>query len=137
MTTANWALQKAIYQVLTTDSGLTPFVGTRIFDDAPVSEPPTDYPFLVIGEGSLRDWSTSTEDGAEHTIDIRTYSRSGGRSETKQILEAIDAALRINPPSVIGHVLINFSMQRQDVRMSTDRETHLGFIRFRAVTEPE
>jgi len=137
MTTANWALQKALYQVLSTDTVLAPLVGNRIFDDAPVSDPPTMHPFLVIGEGSLRDWSTSTEDGAEHIIDIRVYSRSGGRSETKLILEAVDTALRGAAPNITGHVLINLTMQRQEVRMASDGETHLGLIRFRVVTEPE
>jgi Protein of unknown function (DUF3168) len=59
--TGSW-IQRCIYQALTNSSQLG---ATRIYDDPPQA---ASYPFISLGQSPLRDWSTGTEDGAEHLL---------------------------------------------------------------------
>ncbi len=61
---ASWALQRSVYQALAGSSDLTTLLGgARIYDDAPQG---AAFPFITLGQSVIRDWSTGTEDGAEH-----------------------------------------------------------------------
>ena len=71
-----WSLQRGIYQTLANSSELGALLGgTRIYDDAPQA---ASYPFITLGQSLVRDWSTGTEDGAEHLLTLHVWSRAGG-----------------------------------------------------------
>ena len=66
-TSTGWSLQRGIYQALANSGELGALLGgPRIYDDPPQS---ATYPFISLGESTVRDWSTGTEDGAEHLSD--------------------------------------------------------------------
>jgi uncharacterized protein DUF3168 len=84
---ASWALQRSVYQALAGSSDLTTLLGgARIYDHAPQG---AAFPFITLGQSVVRDWSTGTEDGAEHdrcmsgrapaarSRSMRSSSRSG------------------------------------------------------------
>jgi hypothetical protein len=54
----------------------------------------------------IRDWSTGSEDGAEHSLTLHVWSRSGGKKEMQQIVEAIRAALHDKPLQLEDHYLV-------------------------------
>ena len=84
---ASWALQRGVYQALASSLDLTTLLGgVRVYDDAPQSAP---YPFITLGQSVVRDWSTGTEDGAEHDLTLHVWSRSGGKKQVHEIIEAI------------------------------------------------
>jgi hypothetical protein len=51
------SIQRCIYPALANS--------TRIYDDPPQA---ASHPFISLGQSRLRDWSTGTEDGAEHLL---------------------------------------------------------------------
>ena len=74
-----WSLQRGIYQALANSSELGALLGgTRIYDDAPQA---TSYPFITLGQSLVRDWSTGTEDRAEHLLTLHVWSRAGGKKQ--------------------------------------------------------
>ena len=74
---ASWAIQRGIYQALANSTDLTTLLGgARIYDDAPQA---ASYPFISLGQSEVRDWSTGTEDGAEHILTLHVWSRAGGK----------------------------------------------------------
>lgn len=130
---ADLALQKAIFECLTTDIGVSGFVGARIYDAVPGD---TGFPYLTLGEAQVEDWSAGEAEGREHWLSMNVYSRSGGRAEVKAIMGAVHRALHDAALTLDGYALINMRFQSAETRRESDGTTWRGTIRFRAVTEP-
>jgi hypothetical protein len=131
---ASWALQRSIYQALSGSPELTALLGgVRIFDDAPQS---AAYPFITLGQSVIRDWSTGSEDGAEHSLTLHVWTRAGGKKQVLEIIEAIKAVLHDQPLLLEDHYLINLRHEFSEARLDPDGDTFHGIVRYRAVTEP-
>jgi hypothetical protein len=131
---ASWALQRGVYQALAGSLDLTTLLGgVRVYDHAPQSAP---YPFITLGQSAVRDWSTGTEDGAEHNLTLHVWSRSGGKKQVQDIIEEIKSALHDRPLSLVDHHLVNLRNEFSEVRPDPDGDTFHGIVRYRAVTEP-
>lgn len=134
MSSAGWELQKAVHAALTGDVALVGLLGgPRVFDDVPQQ---SAYPYVALGSSTERDWSTSTEDGAEHVLTLHVWSRKAGRRETREIMDAVRTALHDKPLPVGGYRLINLRHEFSEARRDSDGETYHGIVRYRAVTEP-
>ena len=130
---ASLALRKAVLASLTADAPLAARLGgPRIFDEAPRAANP---PYVGFGDIRSRDWSTSTDAGAEHTLTIEIWSQHHGAQEPLEIAAFVAAALSAAPPAPVGHRLISILPQSVETR----REDAGRFIRarqiFRAITE--
>ncbi len=131
---AGWALQRGIYQALANSPDLVSLLGgVRVYDDAPQS---ASFPFVTLGQSAIRDWSTGTEDGAEHSLTLHVWSRSGGKREMLEIVEAIRAALHGQQLALEDHHLVNLRHEYSEARLDPDGDTFHGVVRYRAVTEP-
>jgi hypothetical protein len=131
---ASWALQRGIYQALASSSDLTALLGgVRIYDDAPQA---ASFPFITLGQSVIRDWSTGTEDGAEHDLTLHVWSRTGGKKQVQAVIGAIIAALHDQALLLEDHELVNLRHQFSEARLDPDGDTFHGIVRFRAVTEP-
>jgi Protein of unknown function (DUF3168) len=129
-----WSLQQSIFAALAADAALTALIGPgRILDDVPQG---TALPYVTLGQTTLRDASTATEDGAEHTVTIHVWSDGSGKKETHAILATIRAALHDQPLALTGHRLVNLRHELSEVRRDPDGATIHGRARFRALTEP-
>lgn len=133
MTSAALALQKAVYAALSADAGVGALIGGRIYDLAPRN---AVFPYATFGRATLADWSTGTEDGAEHRLTLDVWSRAHGKSECHAIGEAIRAALNDAALTLTGHALVNLLFESADTARDPDGITFHGVLRFRAVTEP-
>ena len=134
MTSASWALQQSIYQAVTTDVDLTGLMGTpRLYDDVPQG---ADFPYLTLGQSTVRDWSTGTDAGEEHVLTLHVWSRARGRGETHEIMGALRTALNDRVLPLSGHRLVNLRHELSEARRDPDGETYHGIVRLRAVTEP-
>jgi hypothetical protein len=131
---ASWAIQRGIYQALADSSDLTSLLGgTRIYDDPPES---ASYPFVSLGQSLVRDWSTGSEDGAEHMLTLHVWSRAGGKKQVHEIVEAIKGVLHDQPLTLLDHHLVNLRHDFSEARQDPDGDTYHGIVRYRAVTEP-
>ena len=134
MATASWALQQAIFDALTGDAPLIALLGAaRIYDDVPQRTP---HPYVTIGQSTIRDWSTGTDDGAEHLLTLHVWSRAGGRREAHEIMGALRDAVHDRLLPLAGHRLVNLRHELSEARREADGDTYHGIVRFRAVTEP-
>jgi hypothetical protein len=133
MTAPALAMQKAVYAALVADTATGALIGDRIYDAVPRA---ATFPYASFGDGTVRDWSTGTEDGAEHRLVLHAWSRERGRRETWTILAALKDALHDAALELEGHALINLRFEFADAALDPDGITWHGVIRFRAVTEP-
>ena len=134
MASAAWALQQSIYQQLGNDGALTGMLGGQdIFDDVPRS---ATFPYLTLGQSTVRDWGTGGDDGHEHVLTLHVWSRANGRKEVYEIMGALKDALHDQAMVLTGHRLINLRHEFSEARRDPDGETYHGIVRLRAVTEP-
>lgn len=134
MAEASWELQKSLYSALSSDAVLTTLLnGSHVYDDVPQGTP---FPYMTIGETTVRDWSTGTEPGSEHILTLHVWSRAKGRKQVHDILQAVKSVLHEASLSIVGHRLINLRHEFSDARRESDGETYHGLARYRAVTEP-
>jgi hypothetical protein len=129
-----WLLQRGIYQALAGSPDLGALIGgTRIYGDPPQA---ASYPFITLGQSLLRDWSTGTEDGAEHLLTLHVWSRAGGKKQVHDIIEAIKSTLYDQPLALVDHDPVNLRHEFSEARPDPDGDTYHGIVRYRAVTEP-
>jgi hypothetical protein len=133
MTHPSLSLQRAVFAALVADAGVGAVIGDRIFDAAPRN---VTFPYATFGDARVGDWSTGTEDGAEHRLVLHVWSRERGKAECFAALEAIRTALHDAPLDLDGHVLVNLRFEAAEVGPDRDGITWHGVARLRAVTEP-
>jgi len=130
---SSWALQREVYATLANDTAVAALLGgARIFDDVPQDTP---FPFITLGTASVSDWSTGTESGLEHRLDVHVWSRYAGKRQAYEVIDAVRAVLHDAALSLNGAQLVNLRCQSFEVRRDDDGETYHGVARFRAVTE--
>jgi hypothetical protein len=91
----SWPLQEGVFQLLSADPGVAAHVGGRIYD-APLPVEAEDEPdgiYVTLGDETVRDWSTSTDHGAQHLLTIAVHAPRRGFAEAKQAAGAISDAL--------------------------------------------
>ncbi len=134
MAGAGWDLQKAVYAALAADTALTTLLGgPKVYDAVPQE---AAFPYVVIDQMRLSDWSTGTEPGTEHMVMVHVWSRYAGKREAYEIADAIRAVLDGALLSLENHRLINLRHQYSELKLDEDGETQHGVLRLRAVTEP-
>jgi hypothetical protein len=134
MTDASWALQKAVHAALVADADVLALLGgARVYDHAPRG---TAYPYVTIGQTTVRDWSTGSENGGEHVLTLHVWSKAAGRGETQAVIGALRSALHDQALELDGHRLVNLRHEFSEARREPDGERFHGLVRLRAVTEP-
>jgi hypothetical protein len=134
MAIPSFELQSTIFRALRDNAALTALLGgPKIFDNVPER---ASFPYLTLGRTAVVDWSTGTEDGAEHILTLHVWARGGGKAETYRIMNQVTDTLNDAHLPVEGHKLVNLRLQFAEARREPDAATYHGILRFRAVTEP-
>ena len=128
-----WSLQRGIYQALANSSELGVLLGGPRVSAVPPQA--ASYPFISLGQSLVRDWSTGTEDGAEHLLTLHVWSRTGGKKQVHDVIEAIKSTLHDQPLTLVDHELVNIHHD-SEARPDPDGDTFHGIVRYRAVTQP-
>ena len=132
--TAALELQSAIISALRASSSLTGLPGGAfVYDDVPDSRRP---PYVVLGPIETVDWSTATEDGEEHFIEITAWSQANGRKQAVAVTAEIRAVLSTLQSNLPGHALVNFTHETTRSEADPDDRHFTAVSSFRAVTEP-
>ena len=138
MTSAAWALQRAIHQKLTASATITSLLGgPHVWDHVPRG---AAYPFVTFGVTTDRDWSTggdaASDAGVEHILTLLVWSNAAGRREADAIAAALRDTLHDQPLTLAGHRLVNIRHELTDTRRDVNDELYHAVVRLRAVTEP-
>lgn len=140
---SSWPLQQSVDTALRADGTLIAFLADGadgIYDGVPQD---SVFPYVVIGDTTVRPNDTMTEEGAEATITIHTWDSPDadadaiGYSILKQIMSAIVDALDDAALSVAGHTLVLLRFEFSDTFLDPDGLTRHGVQRFRALTQAE
>jgi|GEM_PF-6433049 len=85
-------LQQAVYTQLSLDEDLISVLGEgRIFDDPPtvLQTKGTLFPYVVIGDDTLKHWGSSDKPGVEYKLEISVYSEYRGFTNVKTIASSV------------------------------------------------
>lgn len=126
-------LQKAIFAALSAQGALATLLGgAKVFDQAPAN---VRFPYVTFGMTGIYDWSTSTESGAEQLFTLHVWSKTQGKKEMLDIMEAIRARLLGGPLALETHHLVALRLEYSEARYDEDLLIHHGLLRFRAMIE--
>ncbi|WP_297516153.1 DUF3168 domain-containing protein [uncultured Caulobacter sp.] len=120
----------AIVATLKAAPAVTAVAGQRIYPAAP--RLPT-YPCVVVTRAESRPGIEN--DTLEHLLTLTCASRFGGPEEARALVAAVRAALHEARPTLAGRRLVSLRVPYADCFTGADRETTLGIVRVRAVTE--
>jgi hypothetical protein len=114
---------------------VTAIAGQRVYATSP--RLPT-FPCVVVTRSEGRPLPGSgpgENDAIEHLLTLTCASRFGGPEEARALVAAVRLALHEAKPTLSGRRLVNLRVPYADVFAGADRETTLGVVRVRAVTE--
>lgn len=120
----------ALVTALKAAPAVTAIVGQRVHPASP--RLPT-YPCVAITRAESR--PAGENDAVEHVLTLTCASRFGGPEEARSLVAAVRLALHDARPALAGRRLVNLRVPYADVFAGADRETILGVVRVRAVTE--
>jgi hypothetical protein len=120
----------AIVASLKAAPAVTAIAGQRIHPSPP--RLPT-YPCVVVTRSEGQ--PVGENDAIEHLLTLTCASRFGGPEEARALVAAVRLALHDARPALSGRRLVNLRVPYADVFTGADRETTLGIVRVRAVTE--
>lgn len=92
----SWPLQQALFAALQADPTVTDLTAGRIYDEAPHADAlgGLDGPYVVLGDETVDAWSTATDRGASHAVQVSAISPERGFGALKRLAAAVcDVAL--------------------------------------------
>jgi hypothetical protein len=126
-------LRKAILLALRTDVDLVSRLGgPKIYDEGSTH---TQMPYVVFGDSRARDWSTASDQGAEHTLALDVWSEHRGVSEVLEISALIATALSAAALFVPGYRIILLSQQSIETRRQNSGRHARARLMFRITIE--
>jgi hypothetical protein len=131
-TSCMFELQKAMYRALTADEALMAMLHGGVFTYVPQG---TKFPYVVLGEASAKDYSTSTSLAEEIIATLMVFSRERGNKEVLDCLSCIRDVLHGAHLPLQGCVLVNLRFASVVVTRMRETMTWQGNIAFRAVVE--
>ncbi len=124
------ALQKAVFERLSADPGVTALVGGAIYDAIPPGLVGGTY--VSLGPEEVRDASDDTGYGAWHVFTVSVVTDEAGFSGAKAIATAISDALVDAPLSLERGQLVALNFHRARAERVQDADMRRIDLRFRA-----
>ena len=134
MTHPALALQRAILDALIAHQPLISMLGgSRVYDHVPSRLRP---PYIVFGDATHSDWSTGTESGLEHFIQLNVWSREKGRKEALDISGHVRTIVTDMQPDLGDNTLVNATHEFTETSRDEETGLYLASVNLRCVTEP-
>jgi len=127
------ALQRAVYERLSTDQALAALVGTAIFDAPPPGPLPPIY--VALGPEDARARSDGSGQGAWHSFTVSVVSGAAGFLAAKEAAGAISDALSDAPLTLMRGRLVALYFDRARARREGADDLRRIDLRFRARVE--
>ncbi len=119
---ASLAMQRLIVAAVSDLPGIS-----GVFDGPPGDPVP---PYVVLGPELLTDWSTKTETGHEHRVQLRIWDRGRSAVRVKPLMAAVQAVMAGLAGEADGHRLVTSRFVRALVLNDGDGWTQ-GLVEFR------
>lgn len=134
MTASLFAVQEAVYGALSSNASLQALIGapTRLYDVVP---PAAVFPYVTLGDITLRDFDTKDATGFEQSVILHFWSRYRGRKEMKQMMQAVYDALHQSALTVTGASFVSCQFHSASTQQENDGLTFHGIMRFRIVVQ--
>jgi hypothetical protein len=134
VTSSLFAAQEAVYASLSATGPLQALIGdpARIYDVVP---PDAQYPYVTLGDITVRDFDTKDRTGFEQSFLLHAWSRYRGRKELKSILQAVFDRLHNAVLTVMGADFVSCQFLSCSVGAENDGLTLHGVMRFRIVVQ--
>ena len=114
-------LQEAVFTALAADADLSATL-TGVYDEAPVG---ASYPYVAMGDTSLRPNDLKDRDGAQISFDITVWSNEPSQMQVKELMAVADAVLhRVDLP-IVGHDLVTLRLQNAGIVRQWNEEGSL------------
>lgn len=133
MMQAAHALEEALFAILKADSDLQTLLGgCEIYREPRRSN---SFPYITLGVTFSRDWSTGSELGDEHQLQIHIWASNQSQTLMRSIMARLDGLLTEPSIALIDHHLINLQRQRSEIRSERKPRLLHGVMQWRVVTE--
>ena len=133
MALAARSLEQSLFAMLKADTTLTGLLGGAFLYDEPRRD--HAFPYLTLLTAYSRDWSTGTETGDEHRLMITVWTASEDRARQQDLLAHLQSALADPALTLTGHRLVNWRIERAEIRPDRKNRLLQGVLQIRAVTE--
>lgn len=128
------ALQKGVYDVLSTDASLSLIIGTHVYDAAPSGALP-DL-FVSLGTEKVEARSDTSGDAAMHRFTVTVFAQDqGGFARAKQAAVAVSDALDGSVPALDRGRVVYLNFERADARRVSAGGRRRIDLRFVALVE--
>lgn len=104
-----------------------------VYETAPAG---SQYPYITMGDERVRDWSTQTFRGEEHTLLVNSWSDDESFTALKDLHRLITTFLSREQLSLSDHHLAVFFLEEERFLLERRRRARLGVLRFRALLHP-
>lgn len=119
---ASLAMQRLMVAALSGVPGIS-----GVYDGPPAGAVP---PYVVIGPALVTDWSTKTETGHEHRVQLRVWDEGRSAARVRPLMAAVEAAMAELHGGADGHWLVSSRFVRALVLNDGDGWTQ-GLVEFR------
>lgn len=116
MTSAADAVQKALVEALN-DSSAIATLASGVYEGAPAR---AAWPYVVIDDGSTRDWSHKSARGREHRIGVTIWDDGLTPARVRMLVGEAEAAIEAMLVDLDGHQLVSLVHLRSRVVRDAD-----------------
>lgn len=127
-------LQKALYEALVADVGVSALVDGRVYDNVPED---AEFPYISFGPTDEIDEEEAVAQQEEHFVQIDVWDRSNARlAPAKRVSDAVKVALhRAELALPAPYVVSNLSIPQKRVFLDRDGVTAHAVLSVRAEIE--
>jgi hypothetical protein len=117
---AQWEVQKALYDALSADSAFMTKIGSRLYDEPPTNE---TFPYVTLGYMIENKYNRMNNKGFEITARIDIYTKSGrlGYKPAKEILVEMNRVLNLKSFELNGFFMIQCYYETSDTERDEDK----------------
>lgn len=128
---AGHKLQESVYAALTADSDLAALL-SGVYDEPPAA---ATYPYIAMGDTSVRLSDLKDRDGAQISFDITLWSNEPSQMQVKELMAAADKVLDKAGLTVTGFELVTLRLQSAGVvrQWNEDGSLYRGRLTYSAL----